>query len=112
MAALARGPMPRMDRARVFMKQMSFHVSPNSLLAASEVQRQMKYLQLSRAGLVDHWSLLEVLGIPNVGQPPPGANDITSRLLAEQELGLGMAVNPAGRKASGQSSPRLTVKES
>jgi hypothetical protein len=104
--------MPRMDRARVFLKQMSFHVSPNSLLAASEVQRQMKYLQLSRGALIDHWTLLEVLGIPNVGTPPPGANDITSRLLAEQQMGLGMSVSPAGRKASGQESPRLTVKES
>ena len=55
---------------------------------------------------------MEVLGIPNVGTPPMGANSITDRLLAEQNMGLGMQVNPAGRKASGQEPPRLVMKES
>ena len=60
-------------------------------MASSEVQRKLLYLQLSRAGLVDHWTLLEVLGIPNVGTPPMGANSITDRLMAEQQMGMGMS---------------------
>lgn len=111
-SALDRGPLPRYDRAREFLRQFSFHIAPGSLLASSELQRKLMYLQLSRAGLIDHWTLLDVLGIPNVGVPPNNVNTITERLIEEMKLGLGMAVNPAGRKASGQESPRLTMKES
>jgi hypothetical protein len=111
-AALARGPLPRYDRAREFLRQFSFQIAPGSLLAASEIQRKMMYLQLSRGGLIDHWTLLDVLGIPNVGNPPAGADNITDRLMQEQQMGLGMQVNPAGRKASGQETPRLVTKES
>lgn len=110
--AMDRGPLPRYDRAREFLRQFSFHIAPGSLLASSELQRKLMYLQLSRAGLIDHWTLLDVLGIPNVGNPPMGVNTITERLMAEMQMGLGMQVSPTGRKASGQESPRLTVKES
>lgn len=110
--ALERGPMPRYDRAREFLRQFSFHIAPGSLLASSEIQRKLLYLQLSRAGLIDHWTLLDVLGVPNVGSPPEGVSTITQRLIAEMEMGLGMAVSTTGRKASGQSMPRMTVKES
>jgi len=110
--ALSRGPLPRYERSREFLRQFSYHISPNSMLATAESERKMFYLQLSRAGLVDHWTLLDVLGVPNVGTPPAGATTITDRLIQEQQMGLGMQVNPAGRKASGQEAPRLTVKES
>lgn len=110
--AMSRGPMPRLDRTEEFMRQFSFHVAPGSLLSASEIQRKLLYLQLARAGIVDHWTLLEILGVPNVGEPPSGAITITDRLMAEQEMGLGMQVNPVGRKASGKTMPRQTIKES
>lgn len=110
--SLARGPLHRYDRAREFLRQFSFHIAPGSLLAASEISRKLLFLQLSRAGLIDHWTLLDVLGVPNVGVPPSGTNTITQRLLAEQEMGLGMQVSPTGRKATGQTMPRMTVKES
>lgn len=110
--AIDRGPMPRYDRAREFLRQFTFHIAPGSLLASSDMERKMLYLQLSRAGLIDHWTLMEELGIPGVGSPPAGANTITDRLVAEQEMGLGMNISPTGRKASGQSAPRMTVKES
>lgn len=102
----ARGPLPRYDRARQFFNQVSYHIAPSSLLNASEIETQLKYLQLSRAGLVDHWTLLDVLNVPNVGEPPTGANTITERLMAEQQMGLGMQVNAAGRKSSGQELPQ------
>jgi hypothetical protein len=111
-SSLMRGPLERYDRSQGFLRQFSFHIAPGSLLASSEIQRKLLYLQLSRAGLIDHWTLLDVLGIPNVGTPPSGTNSITDRLVLEQQMGLGMQVNPAGRKASGQSSPRLVTKES
>jgi hypothetical protein len=110
--ALDRGPLPRLDRSKEFLRQFSFHVAPGSLLAASEMQKKMLMLQLSRAGLVDHWTLMDTLGVGNVGLPPAGADTITARLLAEQQMGLGMQVSPTGRKSSGQSTPRLVTKES
>lgn len=110
LAAINRGPRSRYSRSKEFLRFFSFQVTPGSLLAASEIQRQLKYLQLSRAGLIDHWTLLEVLSIPNVGVPL--GRTITERLVAEQQMGLGMQVNPAGRKASGQEAPRLVMKES
>ena len=106
MEALARGPLPRYDRAKFFFSQVSYHIAPSSLLNASEIETQLKYLQLARAGLVDHWTLLEQLNIPNVGNPPEGAKTITERLMAEQQMQLGMVVSSAGRKASGQEPPQ------
>jgi hypothetical protein len=94
------------------MRHLSFDVAPGSLLAASQIESKMMYLQLARAGLIDHWTLLEKLEVPNVGLPPSGADTITERLQAEQQMGLGMAISATGRKASGQSAPRMTVKES
>lgn len=110
--ARARGPQERSKRAQAFLRFFKFYVAPNSLLSASEITRKMMYLQLARAGWVDIWTLLDVLGIPNAGEPPEGATTIPERLALQAEQGLGMQVNPAGRKASGQQSPRITVKES
>lgn len=107
-AAMARGPLPSYDRANEFLRQFSFHVAPGSLLAASEIERKLLYLQLMRAGLIDHWTLLEMLGIPNVGMPPEGANTITDRLMAEQQMQIGPNINPVGRKATGQTMPRMS----
>lgn len=103
--ALARGPMPRYDRTREFMRQFTFHVAPGSLLAASEIERKLIYLQLARAGWIDMETLLEVLGIPNIAQ-------IKERLTADAQAGLGMQASAAGRKATGQTMPRMVVKES
>jgi hypothetical protein len=108
--AIMRGPRPRYERARELLRQFTYHVAPGSLLTASQIDEQLKYLQLARAGLIDHWTLLEKMGVPNVGEPPAGT--ITDRLLAEQQMGLGMQVSSAGRKASGQTMPRMVVKES
>jgi hypothetical protein len=105
-ASIARGPLPRYERAAQFYTQVSYHIASSSLLNASEIETQLKYLQLSRAGLVDHWTLLDVLNIPNVGSPPPNAKTITDRLMAEQQMGLGMIVSSTGRKSSGQEPPQ------
>jgi hypothetical protein len=55
----------------------------------------------------------EILEIPNMGEPPdPNARTITERLILEAQMGMGMEINPAGRKATAQTTPRITVKES
>jgi len=110
--ALARGPLPRYDRAREFLRQFDYTVAPGSQLNASAMERKMMYLQLARAGWMDLWTLGEELGIPNYGKAPDDAPTVIERLQRMQDLGLGMQVSAAGRKASGQTSPRLTMKES
>lgn len=129
----------RDDRARFFMTQFAFYVAPNSLLALNASQRKMMYMQLARMGYMDFWSLMEMLEIPNIGSPlpvplPTGESElgidpqtgmpgevpkmevrvpttITERLIAQRVLGIEMATSPAGRKASGQKSPRLETKK-
>ena len=101
----------RSERARLHVKNFTFQITPNSLLSISQLSRKMTYLQLSRMGLIDRWTLYEVLEIPNGGKPPDGATTITERLMAEAMMGLQMPVGPAsGRKASGQQPPQLEQK--
>lgn len=122
--------LPRHQRARFFMHQFSFRVAPNSILAMEAQTRKLLYLQLARQGYLDFWTLMEILGIPNVGQPPAvplmplnwkvDPEDpqpppmvprvpvtITERLQAQQQMGIGQTVSPVGRKASGQESPSI-----
>lgn len=98
------------DRAIFHHQNFTFHITPNSLLAMSQLSRKLTYLQLWRGGLMDPWSLWEVLEVPNAGQPPDGAQTITERLQAAAMLGLSGSVSPAGRKASGQEAPQQQQK--
>jgi hypothetical protein len=101
---------PRSERAKKHLRHFAFQITPNSLLAISQLSRKLLYLQLFRAGMMDPWTLFEVLEIPNGGQPPMEATTITDRLMLANEMGLGQAVSPTGRKASGQASPQMAVK--
>ena len=98
-------PLPRQERAQAFLRYFTYHIAPGSLLAASEVTRKLMYLQLYRAGMIDMWTLGEVLGIPNLGEPP--AATIPERLVLQQQMGIGATVSAAGRKASGQQMPSM-----
>lgn len=98
---------PRHERAREFMRNFTYHVAPGSLLSSSEITQKLLYIQLARAGWMDIWSLLDKLGIPNVGNPPEGANTISERLAAQQAMGLGMQVSPTGRKATAETMPHV-----
>ena len=94
-------------RARWFLKQFTYDIAPGSLLSASEVTEKLLYIQLMRAGLMDIWTLYEKLGIPNVGKPPNGEITITDRLMAMNQMGLTPAVSTTGRKASGETMPKM-----
>jgi hypothetical protein len=110
--ALLRGPMPRYDRAKEFLRRFAFKITPGSLLNAAQVEQKLIYMQLARAGWMDVFTLWEVLGIPNTGVLPANVRTIPERLQYQQSMGLSGDVNPAGRKASGQEIPRLVTKES
>jgi len=94
-------------RAKWFLKQFTYDVAPGSLLSASEVTDKLLYIQLMRAGLMDIWTLFEKLGIPNAGKAPDGAITITDRLIAQNNMGLTPQVSTTGRKASGETMPKM-----
>ena len=110
--ALLRGPMPRFDRSKEFLRRFIFKISPGSWLNSAQVEQKMVYLQLTRAGWMDIFTLWEVLGIPNIGVLPDNVRTIPERILYQQQMGLSGDVNPAGRKASAQAPPRVVTKES
>ena len=121
--ALARGPLPRMDRAKLMMEHIDYYVTPGSQLSSSEIESKLLYLQLYRSvpPLIDQWTLLEKLGIPNVGDPPAGPNGevpetITDRLVAQQMMQLGLSAGVMqngneGRRPTGQAMPKLVQKD-
>lgn len=91
-----------------FMRYFEFEIAPGTLIDAATVTKKLLYLQLSRMGLVDHWTLCEVLGIPNIGKPPDWASTVTLRLQAERLLGLGIIASTAGRAPTAQAMPSMT----
>ena len=98
---------PRSERAKQFLRFFTYDITPGSLLSASEMTQKLMYTQLFRAGLLDVWTLAEKLGIPNYGVPPEGANTVTERLAAMQQMGLVPNISPTGRKASGEAPPKM-----
>lgn len=112
--AFSRGPLPKWNRTQEFLRRFIFKISPASLLNGAQMERTLIYFQLARAGWLDIITLLEQLNVPNIGveQLPDNVRTILDRLQWQQQVGLTMAVNPAGRKASGQEQPRVVAKES
>lgn len=128
---------PRADRAQWFHKNFTFTITPNSLLAISQMTRKLMYLQLRsmQPPLVDKWTLWDVLEVPNGGTPPNGETTIDQRLIAEQmemaqiqpliqatamAAGMGAGIppppgaggaGPDGRPPTYQQSPELLQKK-
>jgi len=106
--AWERGPDPEHVRNKQFLQYFNFDVAEGTLLDVATTSKRMFYLQGARMGLIDHWTLLEVWGVPNVGKPPSWATDITSRLQAEKILGLGILASTAGHPPTAQAPPSFT----
>lgn len=129
--------LPRDSRAQFFHKLFTFYVAPNSILAMHAQEEKMLYIQLSRQGYMDFWTLMQMLEIENAGTPPPiplppkewkpvkdpvtgviappimeirVPTTISERLIAQAQMGIGMAASPAGRPASAQAPPTLEQK--
>lgn len=105
----------RADRAQWMQKNFAFQITPNSLLAISQISRKMMYLQLRREGLIDRWTLYDIMEIPNGGTPPGNAETITDRLMAEQAIFMGgmmaQGQQGPGRPPSGQQPPSMQQKK-
>ena len=101
---------PRAKRAKIHHKQFTFQITPNSLLAISQISRKMMYLRLHREGLMDPWTLYEVLEIPNGGSPPSGTKEIPKRLQEAMAMGIGQEIPTPGPQPTGQAPPKLEQK--
>jgi hypothetical protein len=113
----------RAQRAQWFHKNFTFTITPNSLLAISQISRKLMYMQLRQMQLVDRWTLYDVLEVPNGGSPPMGSEDITSRMMEEMQLmtlqagavaamGMGMGMGGMAGGAAGQEGRPPTFQES
>jgi len=114
-------PLPRYQRAKIFIDNFAYQIAPGSLLAASEVTDKLMYLQLTRMGIMDPATLMQKLQVPNLGLPPDLPDGVIQRLqwFASQQIGLapgpasgGGAGGGPGRPASAGAMPRMVVKES
>jgi hypothetical protein len=103
---------PRGERAREFFKYFTYQISPGSMLNSAGMQDKLLYTMLARSGSIDIITLLEKLNIPNLGIPPDLPSGVLPRLMWQQQMGIGMAVNPQGRKASGGAAPGIKMTES
>ena len=101
----------RADRAQWHQRNFTFQITPNSLLAISQISRKLLYLQLRRADptLIDRWTLYDVLEIPNAGSPPGNATTITDRVKAELQM-FPPPPTTQGRPPTGQQMPTMQFK--
>jgi len=105
--------LPRFERAAKFIDQFTYSIAPGSLLNAASVTNKLMYLQLTRMGACDFITLLEKMEVGNIGAPAEAGTTIFERLQWQMQNGIGQQPGPAsGRKASGQTLPRMVVKES
>lgn len=107
--ALANGPRPKYDRAKMMLEGFTFNYKPSSLLNSAARQDQMTDLILSKMGYLSVFSLWESLGRMNFAPPdlkiPP---DEIGRLQLQQQLGIGMIANAQGRKATNSEPPKVS----
>lgn len=88
-SARDRGPLPVYDRFKEVQRQLNFTVAPGSLLNASANTRKLLYFKGFTMGIIDIWTLGEVLDIGGFGEPPNGAVTIPERLAAQRMMGIG-----------------------
>jgi hypothetical protein len=100
--AMARGPLPRYNRAKEVMRQISMHIAPGSLLSASEITDKLMYLTLWREGGMDLITMLDKMGVPNV-------ETIIKRLAEQASAGIGPQARQ-GRQPTGQQMPQASAR--
>jgi len=95
--------LPRERRAQFFHKMFAFYVKPRSILGMHAQEEQMKYVQLSRQGYMDFWTLMDKLEVPNAGQPPamplpvpnwPPQDPVTGKVVYPKDPQTGLPLPP------------------
>lgn len=119
------------ERARHFVDNINFFITPNSLHALQQMSRKLLFIQLKKAGVpIDSKTIAEACEVPNFGNID--GNTVIERWKSEQEMQLEFAGrlaeiknslpgfetppgtqdgNPVGRPSSGQVAPSLQQKD-
>lgn len=100
-------PKTRADRAKEHIRSFSYFITPNSLLSLAKTQDKLMYLQLFRMGALDMITLLEELGVSNIGDVSDMPKDVMGRMQWAASQGLVGAISAAGRHATGQEMPQM-----
>ena len=110
--SLLRGPLPKYNRAKEFLRRFAFKIQPGSLLSAAQTEQKLVYLMMWRGGIIDTYTLWEIFNVPNIGNLPDGVRTVPERIQWCQNNGLGGNVSPEGRKAGTDQGPRVVMKQS
>ena len=110
--SILRGPLPKYNRAKEFLRRFAFKIQPGSLLSAAQTEQKLVYLMMWRGGIIDTYTLWEIFNVPNIGNLPDGVRTVPERIQWCQQNGLGGAVSPEGRKAGTDQGPRVVMKQS
>ena len=104
-------PRPLYMRCKAMLASVACKFDPSSLLNSANQQELMKYFMMSKMGYCSVFTLWDKMGI--LGSCiPPGLSvpaDELGRLALQQQLGIGMIANAAGRKATDQAPPSMGV---
>ena len=90
------------------LSSFAFKFAASSLLNSAGQQELMQSFILAKMGYLSCFSLMERAGIDNFA--PKGLKipaDEISRLQLQQQLGIGLTVNAAGRKETDQKAPHM-----
>ncbi len=101
-------PRPLYERAKAMLSSFAFKFAASSLLNSAGQQELMQSFILAKMGYLSCFSLMERAGIDNFA--PKGLKipaDEISRLQLQQQLGIGLTVNAAGRKETDQKAPHM-----
>lgn len=103
--------LPTAQRAQQHMRNFTFQITPNSLLSISQLSRKLTYMQLFKLQIMDPYSVLEAMEIPNGGQPPSGIDTVIDRIIYARSVGLmppmpGQQIGP-GQPPSFQAPPQM-----
>lgn len=100
------------DRAQFFLKLFNFYVTPNSLLALNAKYEQLKYVQLTRMGMCDMWTLGKKLEVQEMGEPPkmllPAQQDLPPEQMAA--IVQGLAPPPPGMQLDPNTGQMMTMR--
>jgi hypothetical protein len=104
----------RQHRAMWMADHLPFMIVPNTLHRLNQTSQKLMFLQLARGGQpIDPWSLFDVLGIPNVGPKPAGANSVMELYFKwkEMEADFALAQQVKAQQALGEQGDIPTPEE-
>jgi len=107
-AMWADNPPQLYQRAKMMLASCGTEYDPSSLLNSAAQQELMKYFMLAKMGYISVFTLMDKMGMSNFAPANLKVpDDEIGRLQMQQQLGIGMIANAAGRKATDAAPPAM-----